>query len=558
MNEFRRKCLGFFGSALARPLLGALAVLTLASSASAARVDINDVIARAKRRNQPSLFRVWNGAITDYPTTKTPDELMAMHDMTVQGPWYFGLQWDIPPGGFEGEAKAFTAASVQIALEKRRQLLAINPNIILIGEIRNYDALVTYLPPDSPDWARGPGGALVPTVQNYFKLNPLDPTFQKHVAAQALALLETGVVDGIFLDWAKDERYGVIKSVRDALGDNAVIIGNVNVTVTPMITPLMNGTFMESITTYFKPLDKFWSDYVKTIDHNHKFGREPKLVGTELWGDKNNTAVKTIDQVSHMRAGFTAVLTHSNGFYAYYPDDNVFFEHYQHWYPFWAAELGQPLGDYRTVDGASVRDFTAGTAVFNPYGNKPVTITLPKPHKSMATGMMGTTFTVPAYDGDIFVNGTPVPSDYPPGFIPGVGVPGSGGAGGGSSTGGGASTGGVPGAGGGSPGAGGAIGVGGSGNGAGADPGGLAGSGITGTAGGGTGGPGLGGSAGAAPGVGTAASGATPSGPSAQFAKADSGCSFGHRASGHSGWLALFALGLLARRRQSQSSSDRA
>jgi MYXO-CTERM domain-containing protein len=413
--------------------LPAFAAAVLSSTAHAERVPLSNVIERAERRNQPSLFRVWSGDLKNIPGKADPAlapsdlELLARHDLTVQGPWFFKLEWQMPASGFLGDAVAFTPASIQAALQIRQQLLALNPNIIIIGEVRNYDAPLDYLPANSPYWYLQNGQKVLSGGgEGLYRLDANLPAFQKHVGDQAVALMDSGVFDGVFLDWAKDERFGIVKAVRDALGDNAVIMGNVNIADTPMITPLMNAVFMESIASFFQP-QAFWSGYHRTIDLNHKGLREPKLVGAELWGDHENNMTPVLQQENHMRAGFTAVLTSSDGFYAYYPDGDGYFDHQQHFYDFWNAELGKPLGEARVVNGAYVRDFTAGTALYNPIGNQPVTIQFDRPHKSMRTGQMGTSHETPPYDGDIFVNDTPVPSETPGGGAGGGGAGGGGG-----------------------------------------------------------------------------------------------------------------------------------
>lgn len=426
-----------------------------AQAADAARVPLADVQRRADARSYPSTFQLWEGFIQNIPGTNPnrptdptvvvdeaklqadQEKLLAMHDMTIQGPWFFGLKWVKPVGGYDGEAETIDPASIPAALEKRKRLLALNPNLIIIGEIRNYDALDEYLPLDHEFWYRDAGGNRVMSVENYYRLDPDSAAFQAHAGKQAVALLETGVVDGIMLDWAKDNRFGIVKAVRDAIGPDGIIVGNVNVSDTPLITPLMNGVFMESITGFDNDLDAFWDKYDRTIRNNAANLREPKLVGSELWADKFERAgAKPLMQENHMRAGLTSAMTGAKGYFSYYPDGD-FPHHRTYFYEFQKIELGAPLGPETIDNGAHVRNYQGGRVVYNPRGNPEVTVNFTVPYKSQRTGMLATVHKVPGFDGDIFYDPTNI---FVPEPIP---MPGAGGAGAGGASGSGGQAGGV-------------------------------------------------------------------------------------------------------------------
>jgi len=390
----------------------------LAASTFSARVSMDDIMNRAYSRQFPSLFQTW-GPLVDESGTKDTLELAAEHDLMFNAPWFYGLEWD-SPDSFRGEATTFKEVSVAQALIKRSSLLELNPNIILIGEVRYFDAQNDYLPEDSPYWKRDDNGNRIVNESQgwenpYYYLDPDSKVFQTHVGNQCKALLETGVVDGCMLDWAKDERIELFQEVRRIVGDDAVLMGNVNSAVTVKISPLLNAVFMESSPNW---IENFWHETQKSIIHNQANLREPKLICLELWPD-DNSGIESQDQLSHMRAGTSLSLTHSNGYFMYYPDQGkygtgqTYYDHLHKIYPFWNEDLGKPMGLRDSVDGAYIRRFSNGSAVYNPDGNSAVTITFTTEHESQATGTLSLSHTVNGYDGDIFFNPNPVRVEQP-------------------------------------------------------------------------------------------------------------------------------------------------
>jgi hypothetical protein len=107
-----------------------------------------------------------------------------------------------------------------------------------------------------------------------------------------------------------------------------------------------------------------------------------------------------------MRAATTLALTHSDG-YTLFADPNGLPapDHLHDWYPFWDFKsLGKPREPMiKRRDGAFQREFTGGTVVYNPLGNKIVTVTFDRPRTSAATGKSSTTFTVEGMDGDLYL-----------------------------------------------------------------------------------------------------------------------------------------------------------
>ena len=173
---------------------------------------------RIASRSFPSVFQAWNRA----DNLEGEDELttLARHDLVWHAPTYFGLVWDKNPPGL---AEGFTPESIDKALKMRRTLLKLNPNIILIAEIRYRDAHISFLPKDHKWWARDKDGSLAEgwAEGGYFLLDFSNPEFQEQVAKRARAAIESGVFDGVMLDWWTDNqnRLALVKTIRKAIGD---------------------------------------------------------------------------------------------------------------------------------------------------------------------------------------------------------------------------------------------------------------------------------------------------------------------------------------------------
>ena len=106
-----------------------------------------------------------------------------------------------------------------------------------------------------------------------------------------------------------------------------------------------------------------------------------------------------------MRAVTTLALTHSDG-YCLFGDPNPLPtpDHRHDWYPFWDTKLGKPLGEMtQRNDGATMREYLNGTAVYNPMGNDAIEIVFDEARTSRATGVRGMRHVLAGCDGDIYL-----------------------------------------------------------------------------------------------------------------------------------------------------------
>lgn len=359
---------------------------------------------RIADRTFPSVFQAWNAA-DNLQESRTTTE--ARHDLIFHGESFFGLQWD---NAHPGLATEFTATSLQAGLQRRRDLLRRNPNLILLLEIRYHDAHRSFLPDGHKWWRRDEHGNIVPGWQEggYLQLDISNPEYREHVARQALAAASSGVVDGIMLDWWRDDadHLALIKTIRSSIGDKALILANANDVSTPQTAPFLNGYFMEC---YRSQTAEDWEKIAGTLRWAEKNLRPPRINCLETWYHQSRK------DEALMRATTTLSLVASNG-YCLFSDPNPLPtpDHLHDWYPFWERRLGRArsIGIARP-DGALTREFDNGTVVYNPKGNPPVTIVFDKPTTSCATGQQARIHTVGPCDGDFFLRKEVQPSAIP-------------------------------------------------------------------------------------------------------------------------------------------------
>jgi Hypothetical glycosyl hydrolase family 15 len=401
-------------------ITGAL-VLGMVTSIFAARVPMSDIIARKTNKKAISLFQPWApiaGGIIDTAGLHEYQKI-AVHDLVHQGVNFYGLKWENLTA-FEGYGDTFTPASILAGLAKRDSLLKLNPNLILIGEFRYYDADTGYLPDTSSWWLREGGKIVGSGYEKYQLLDFSKPAFQQHVAKQCLALVESGVVDGCLMDWAKNKNELIFRKVREIIGPDVLLMGNVNHNYDEIdqILPHLNGVYMESgwwgdrntFPGYFRALRS-------TLLQAQSVLKEPKLICTEVWSNKATADLKgdsthlEIDpsQEPLLRAGLTAHYTIASGYFSFYPQtfrDKYKQEHMHIYHDFMNAYLGNPTTTPATkVDSAYSKEWSNATVVFNAPGGKPYTVNFHELRKSQATKKVDSIHTVPPLDGDIFLKG---------------------------------------------------------------------------------------------------------------------------------------------------------
>jgi len=341
------------------------------------------------------LFQAWSPADNLY----NEDELVtaARHDLIFHHAGYFGMRWNHENWGL---ATSFVRESIRRGLKKREALLELNPNVLLIMEIRYRDAHRSFLPENHRWWKRDERGKLVMGWEEggYIQLDFSNPQYRNHVAERAAAATKSGVVDGIMLDWWNDntDRLALIKTIRSRIGEHALILANANDRKTPKTASFINGFFMEC---YRSKTPKDWQRIAETLTWAERHLKKPRINCLETWFHESRADLHL------MRATTTLSLTLSDG-YCLFSDPNHLPtpDHLHDWYEFWGTDLGKPVSPgNKRQDGSVRREFSKGTAVYNPMGNRAVTIIFSELRKSAATGKVAGRHSVAAGDGDIFI-----------------------------------------------------------------------------------------------------------------------------------------------------------
>jgi len=370
------------------------------ASSSATREDgertdnVSSIAHRISSRTFPSVFQAWGEAENLDGEDKW--STVSRHDLVFHSPEFFGLRRN---ESHPGLATSFTEDSVTTALGRRAQLLEKNPQLVMLAELRYRDAHSSFLPANHGWWRRKDGKLVMGWAEGgYIQLDFSRPDFRTHVAQQAKAIMDTKVVDGIMLDWWADDndRLELVKTIRRAIGDKPLILVNANDRRTPRTAPFVNGYFMEC---YRSRTPEDWRRIAETLQWAERNLKVPRINCVETWYHESRKDLQL------MRATTTLAMTLSDG-YCLFSDPNSLPtpDHRHDWYEFWDQNLGRSkTAGVVQPDGHVVREFTGGTAVYNPLGNKPVTVQLATAHRQASTGRSGTRFVVPAGDGDIFL-----------------------------------------------------------------------------------------------------------------------------------------------------------
>jgi len=385
----------------------------------AADNGLDTVAARITEHGFPSIFEAWsavenlrerNNSTVPLSSRESHMASEARHDLYWGGWQQLGLR--LPDGQkYALLSPVFTPESIQVALRNRATLLAANPNIVILGEVHYHAAQPNFLPPESPFWIRDADfeNNKLGKIYGTRLLAMGNPEFQDKLAAFCAALVNSGVYDGCMLDgWHDDEdtsaRIGLIRKMRSAVGEKAILLGNVNGRLPTRTASYLNGMYMEGLYSRFFP---DWHLAAANLLWGERNLRKPALTALEGWWTSGR------DQYPLMRQVTTLSLVFSNG-YVLFSDPNSLptGDHLHDWYPFWDKSLGRPAGPLATLDrpnlsGAYTRRFDKGEVVFNPPSNHPVTVHFDQPHRSAATNAAGQSFTVASGDGDLFLTMSP-------------------------------------------------------------------------------------------------------------------------------------------------------
>ena len=356
-------------------------------------------------------------------------ELVSYHDLFWAPPFDLSFQKSSPWSKLVG--------NLPKAIARQEQLVSKNPNMLFLCEIRHLGAHpVAHYSEDWFGWVRDINGIPIseaPPERSWrsYMVNFALPEVQDVIVGQAISVAQCGLYDGIFFDGWSDEgqmlkpRWGetlaspitfeqekaallsILQRIRESVRDDFLILVNSNWFKLPNSAPYINGGFMETT----RDLDSgFSNDLLAEIEDAliwfEENVREPKINCVQGQGISTERPDSPTNK-RWMRVFTTMSLTLSDG-YALYTTGHYYQDHF--WYPFWDADLGQPIGPttqryQEDIESLYIREFTNGWAVYNRSGSEQ-TITLPSsatPVSDRGSPAASITHLLPDLDGEIYL-----------------------------------------------------------------------------------------------------------------------------------------------------------
>ena len=366
------------------------------------------LIDRLANRTYPSIWAGY-GYIVNRPDLLSDEaygENIAMHDLILSG--HFGLVFIDTLDGIK------MGGILEDATRQRDELLALNPNMIIIAEVRMRDAIFGHFPEDSPYWIRDNQGEIVMVTDEHSLIDFTHPEVQDIIVGQAVAVSKCGLFDGVNFDHWRDNapsldgyrtneaeqraRDNIIRRIRAQMRPDFLIMGNTNDRIIARTGQYLNGGFMEGAGD-----SPHVDETLQWLENNLRSPQINALQGESLLSE----APDSPNNLQRMRAVTTLSLTHSNGYSLFVIGSGE--EHY--WYDFWDADLGRPVGPKsqlydEDIPGLYIREFTNGWAVYNHSGESQE-ITLPELVTGVASGEESTTHVLPNIDGEMYLRVKP-------------------------------------------------------------------------------------------------------------------------------------------------------
>ncbi|MCG9134520.1 leucine-rich repeat domain-containing protein [Candidatus Poribacteria bacterium] len=374
---------------------------------------------RIENRKYPSVFQAWS-RISNRPELSY-EEGVGLHDLFWSCCTQFGLRWRQTENGVK------LVGNLEKARAEREALLRENPNLILLPQIFMRDAFPSdFYHENWPYWITDASGnrVLDPGYPAYL-MDFTHPQVIDLIVKQVIETKRCGLYDGIMLDFW-NERYPVLRidwsqsgyrgdaaeqrardaiitRIREAVGDDFLIIVNTNRRKPMRAAPYVNGLFMETL----RDNDSGYTheglrEIESTLLWAEKNLREPQINCLEGWGIVSQSPASPNNR-RWMRVFTTMSLTHSDGYVLY--NDGI--DHTHDWYDFYDADLGRPIGPkaetYRNIDGLFIREFDHGWAVYNRSGRER-TVQLREKVSGVASGVENErSHTIPDLDGEIYL-----------------------------------------------------------------------------------------------------------------------------------------------------------
>lgn len=399
-------------------------------------VDRPRIVERVVNRSYPSIYASWSHEIVNEPIPENVWEwsyykdVLSHRDFFWQGSFRAKVYFNTHAN--EGTQLVFRRGRfADNVVDERSELQSLNPNFIFLASFAfNAVHVEDGYPEDWPYWLRDETGKIV--FEPAYSQHVIDytiPGAQDHIVEMAVSVAKCGIFDGIFMDlWGEEEEeipgtantahlyhgnrvealVSLVKRIREALGDEFLILVNTRTLKIPRSAPYVNGAFIETWDAAYPrerliELERALSWYEENLRYPQVNCLNIAINLNEPWDSPANQQLA--------RATTTLSLTHSNGYNNMKGKNNSVL----YWYLFWDAPLGGTVGGNETkgvlyetpkgerIDGLFIREFTGGWAVYNRSGKERL-IQLPEKVRGWHSGVEEKRWhTIPDLDGEIYL-----------------------------------------------------------------------------------------------------------------------------------------------------------
>ena len=233
-------------------------------------IDRASVVARVVNRSYPSVVASTEHVIFNKPPPDSEWDWSYHKEMLS----HVDLFWQLSFRGlgfqmFTPKGPKIVAGDVDHIQYEKSQIQSLNPDFLFLASLSYYGAHPSdHYPEDWQYWLRDEdGNRIQDTPWQELLIDYTLPGAEDHFVQMAVAVAECGIFDGIFMDlWSEraeaapgpegiahlyhgnrvEVLVSLVKRIREAVGDDFLIVVNTRTEKIPRSAPYVNGAFIET------------------------------------------------------------------------------------------------------------------------------------------------------------------------------------------------------------------------------------------------------------------------------------------------------------------------